>query len=51
MREEKFRITEAVKQVIGVFYPVQDPDEAISKIVFEWLDIRISRMEDTYSDA
>ena len=37
---------EAVKNVIGVFYPTHDPEEAFSIIVFEWLDIRISRMEE-----
>lgn len=39
-------VTETVKQVLGVFYPIQDTDEAISTIVFEWLDIKISRMEE-----
>jgi hypothetical protein len=46
MRKGEKMVTEAVKQVIGVFYPIQDPDEAISTIIFEWLDIRISRMEE-----
>ena len=39
-------VTEAVKQVIGVFYPIQEQDVAISIIVFEWLDIRIAQMEE-----
>ncbi len=40
-------VTDAVKQVIGVFYPVVDPDEALTSVVLEWIDIKISRMEES----
>ncbi len=39
-------VTDAIKQVIGVFYPVVDPDEALTSVVLEWIDIKISRMEE-----
>ncbi|MCX6698682.1 MAG: hypothetical protein NTV68_01945 [Methanomicrobiales archaeon] len=40
-------VTDAIKQVIGVFYPVVDPDEALSCVVLEWIDTKISRMEES----
>jgi len=39
-------VTDVIKQVIGVFYPVADPDEALTSVVLEWIDIKISRMEE-----
>ncbi|MBN1166052.1 MAG: hypothetical protein JXA44_02855 [Methanospirillaceae archaeon] len=39
-------VSEAVKKVMDIFYPIQDYDEAISTIVLEWLDIRIAHIED-----
>ena len=39
-------VTDAIKQAIGVFYPVADPDEALTSVVLEWIDIKISRMEE-----
>ncbi len=39
-------VTDAIKQVIGVFYPVVDPDEALTSVILEWIDIKISRMEE-----
>lgn len=38
-------VTDAIKQVIGVFYPVVDPDEALTSGIPEWIDMKISRME------
>ena len=43
-------VTDAVKQVIGIFYPVVDPDEAISRIVLEWVDTRITQMEESIKE-
>lgn len=40
-------VTDSVKQVIGIFYPIADPDEAISRIILEWVDLRISNMEES----
>jgi hypothetical protein len=40
-------VTDSVKQVIGFFYPAQDPDEVISRIVLEWVDTRIMHMEES----
>jgi hypothetical protein len=40
-------VADAIKQVIGIFYPAQDPDEAISRIVLEWVDTRIMHMEES----
>jgi hypothetical protein len=39
-------VTDVVKQVIGAFYPIMDTDEAISRIVLEWVDTKISHMEE-----
>jgi hypothetical protein len=39
-------VTEAIKQAIGFFYPVADPDEALTSVVLEWVDIKISRMDE-----
>jgi hypothetical protein len=38
-------VTDAIKQVIGVFYPVVDPDEALSCVVLEWIDTKICMLE------
>ena len=32
--------------MIGAFYPIMDTDEAISRIVLEWVDTKISQMEE-----
>lgn len=47
LQQEDIMVTDAVKQVIGVFYPVVDPDEALTSVVLEWIDIKISRMEES----
>ena len=39
-------VTDAIKQAIGVFYPVADPDEALTSVVLEWIDVKISRMDE-----
>ncbi len=39
-------ISDVMKKTIEVFYPVEDSKEAINKVVLEWLDGRISKLEE-----
>jgi hypothetical protein len=39
-------ISEAVKNTIRIFYPSQDPDEALDEVVAEWLDVKRSKIEE-----
>ncbi|MFB3764614.1 MAG: hypothetical protein ACE14P_05130 [Methanotrichaceae archaeon] len=39
-------ISDAAKNTIKIFYPSQDPDEALDEVVAEWLDIKRSKIEE-----
>ncbi len=39
-------ISEVVKSTIEVFYPAEDSKEALNKVVLEWLDGKISKLEE-----
>jgi hypothetical protein len=41
-----FMISEAAKNTIKIFYPSQDPDDALDELVAEWLDIKRSKIEE-----
>lgn len=37
--------SDVIKKTIEVFYPLDDSQEALNKVVLEWLDGRMSRLE------
>jgi hypothetical protein len=39
-------MSDVVKRTIEVFYPIEDPEEALNKVVFEWLDSKASKLEE-----
>jgi hypothetical protein len=39
-------ISEAAKDTIKIFYPSQDPDEALDEVVAERLDVKRSKIEE-----
>ena len=39
-------ISDVVKKTIEVFYPVEDSKEALKEVILEWLDSKISKMEE-----
>ncbi len=40
------RMSDVVKRTIEVFYPVEDSEEALNKVVLEWLDSKASKLEE-----
>ncbi len=39
-------ISDAAKSAIKIFHPAQELNEALDEVVLEWLDGRISKLED-----
>ncbi|MDI6811565.1 MAG: hypothetical protein QMD80_07870 [archaeon] len=39
-------MSDLVKRTIEVFYPVEDSEEALNKVVLEWLDSKTSKLEE-----
>ena len=39
-------MSDVIKKTIEVFYPVEDSKEAMNKVVLEWLDGKISKLEE-----
>ncbi len=35
-----------VMDAIKIFYPLKDPEESLDMVVLEWLDFRVSRLEE-----
>ena len=39
-------ISDVVKRTIEVFYPAEDSNEALNRVVLEWLDSKTSKLEE-----
>ncbi len=39
-------ISNTVEKAIRIFHPLEAPENALDKVVLEWLDLKITRMEE-----
>ena len=39
-------MSDVVKRTIEVFYPAEDSNEALNRVVLEWLDSKTSKLEE-----
>lgn len=41
-----YDISEVTKRAIKIFYPMEEPTDALDKVVLEWLDTKIFKLEE-----